>query len=47
MKDSLKEGRTSLNGCVLLFPGKCLGASLTYPLHSGDDQHCSLHDHCE
>lgn len=34
--------------CVwFLFPGQRLGASITCPLHSGDDQCCSLHDHCE
>lgn len=31
----------------LLFPGQRLGASVTCPLHSGDDQCHSLHDHCE
>lgn len=34
--------------CVwFAFPGQRLGASVTCPLHSGDDQRRSFHDHCE
>lgn len=34
--------------CVyFLFPGQRVGASTTCPFYSGDDQCCSLHDHCE
>lgn len=34
--------------CVwFVFPGQRLGAGLTCPLHSGDDQRHSVHDHCE
>lgn len=34
--------------CVwFVFPGQRLGAGTTCPFHSGDDQRCSLHDHCK
>jgi len=30
-----------------VFPGQRLGASITCPVHFGDDQRHSFHDHCE
>jgi hypothetical protein len=33
--------------CVVVFPGQHLGASVACSLHPGDDQCCSLCDHCE